>query len=804
MKGVSRVGRENFVMRKKNSSLLLRKVSVFVLAFLLCAGVLAGCGKDNKPGADNSTKVTAGATASATPTATATPTPSPLVLSTTYELAARDDVYRVPVQDLADGWCLMNTLCAGDYVLLWFNPPAVDENWEGNTSNVIVLLNPTVSTEQHRIELDYALTSPILLPDGTVILEEQGTERIHVYDSTLKETANFLLSGTELSFFGATEDGLLWNYDEKSAKLQSFDLKGQLVGEYPYDAKYRFTRYLGSVDGQKYFAAAVIDSSYEFVFMSLPKGASELSLRTENENDLGDEWWTDRICPMSAPVTTVASSTWFFHSPGNLREGVAFRKMVSQEQVNLSQGEWLGSINYRREADEHVYQDYRLYNLETKMYSEKLTDSEIPGSVYLSAKGVVGDGYVLLCSDRELDTPEIMLWNAGASMLPIDNFCDLAKDDLAKSLQNLINEAAQYGIEFTPDRTVDDGTIGSLGDFMSEMELVNSFVLLAKNDPELVKTKSGKALHPENVRNNDGASFTFNPHVFSTFYLKEHGEKRRDAFYAYVDALRAGEDKYYCGNEGNAAWSSGRFAMMFFPYAGLYADAEYTGDGWAKIIYKVPKEEFLQKEKEFEELVERILNDALEDDYTDFEKALALYEFLTEYTVYDYDMMQHNGEEEWNSKQSSYRVLTEKQGICGEIAMLYQYLGLQCGIDVDEVVGAALEYGADSHAWNYIKLDGKGYLIDATWGLTEQRAPLMTYFLFTDELRETRDGYDIESFDVGFCGMYGARKKFKFECKDETYGEMWNGTYVAFDEEENCIFYRSVNGVMKRFDYPEQ
>ena len=36
-------------------------------------------------------------------------------------------------------------------------------------------------------------------------------------------------------------------------------------------------------------------------------------------------------------------------------------------------------------------------------------------------------------------------------------------------------------------------------------------------------------------------------------------------------------------------------------------------------------------------------------------------------------------------KQSAYRCLTEKQGICNEFASLYSYLLLQVGIDSEEM-----------------------------------------------------------------------------------------------------------------------
>ncbi|MBR5968377.1 MAG: hypothetical protein IK001_07260, partial [Lachnospiraceae bacterium] len=81
------------------------------------------------------------------------------------------------------------------------------------------------------------------------------------------------------------------------------------------------------------------------------------------------------------------------------------------------------------------------------------------------------------------------------------------------------------------------------------------------------------------------------------------------------------------------------------------------------------------------------------------------------------------------------------------------------------------------------------------------RKPDLTYFLFTDALRKDRDGFDPESFDLAGYGLYGAREVYGFKAEDERYSELWNGTYVAFDENEKCIFYKDIDGVMHRFDY---
>ena len=56
---------------------------------------------------------------------------------------------------------------------------------------------------------------------------------------------------------------------------------------------------------------------------------------------------------------------------------------------------------------------------------------------------------------------------------------------------------------------------------------------------------------------------------------------------------------------------------------------------------------------------------------------------------------------------------------------------------------------------------------------------------------------------MGFAGLYGARKIYSFAANDTRYSELWEGTYVGFDEDEKCIFYRDQKGTLHRFDYGE-
>lgn len=784
-----------------NNTAFKRTAGVLLPVLLLCLCLLAGCGKDKtKDGETANVSPTAAMTSSPTATTapTATPTPTVPFVRRTYETYVRDDIFRIPVEELMQGWYSMPPKCAGEYTLLWFVPPESGEEYDAE--NVFVLLQPCVSEEQHRLSVDYLITEPILLADGTVILEERDTFRIHVFDNTMKEESSFLPRVEKASWMlGVSESGEFWHADNEGSKLLATDRGGQPAGEYDVDPKYEVTRYIGTEGGRRIFLTVLKDSN-AFGFLIIPENG-EIYYRDETEANLGDDWNADRIAPVSLPDTVTADSTWFFHTPGFLREGVAFPKNEPGEEQYFLQGETLCGSYCRWIDDDTCVREYRLYDMENRTVSEMIPESVISGCAYLSPKGVVSGCCVVMLASMEEGTDELLLWDVSGKTSPINGFCEFAKDNVADCLADRLKEVKEScGVEITPDRTEDDGTLEALGDLMAELDFVNSFALAAKKYPETLTAKAGNTVHPENIRNNDGAHYTFNPHVFSTILLQQHGEKRRDNFFRFVDALRAGEDRFACTDRDSADWCCS-MAHNFYPVGGVYASASYVGNGWAEITYEIPKEEFLEKARDFEERICAVLNDVLEDDYTDFEKALAMYEFLTEYCVYDYEMLDHSLE--WMDRQSAYRVLIEKRGICGEIASLYCYLLLQCGVDVEETSGAPTDPDIDLHAWNYIVLGGKGYLIDATWGLSDRRRPDLAFFLFTDERRENRDGFDFTSCTVGICPLYEARGKYSFTADDDRYSALWNGTYVAFDEDEKCIFYRDMNGVLKRFDYGE-
>lgn len=303
--------------------------------------------------------------------------------------------------------------------------------------------------------------------------------------------------------------------------------------------------------------------------------------------------------------------------------------------------------------------------------------------------------------------------------------------------------------------------------------------------------------------------YEFNPHVFSVRDTELWGEDTRDTFYKFCDAIRNGEDTFECPSEEvyyNVV--GGRLINYYFPVAKtLINDNYYQNTGYENGVGLIPygedKDAFLKEEKEFEEVITDILNDNVRQDYSEFEKALALYIYMTQNYSYDYDMYAEmygpRGDE-----IATYRALKEGQGICMELAGVYNYLLLQCGVESDLITGDNPSLG-EGHQWNFVRIGGTDYHIDPTFGLSLPYVcrgnTQLDFFMMTDEVRENRDGFPIEDF--GICGRGDeSRDYFEFAATDDSYSDLRWGYFLEMDTENDIVIYHSyTDDEVKEFHY---
>ncbi|MBI4297969.1 MAG: hypothetical protein HY676_05500 [Chloroflexi bacterium] len=104
----------------------------------------------------------------------------------------------------------------------------------------------------------------------------------------------------------------------------------------------------------------------------------------------------------------------------------------------------------------------------------------------------------------------------------------------------------------------------------------------------------------------------------------------------------------------------------------------------------------------------------------DFEKSRTIFRWITENISYDAIAFftKNLGD------QSAETTLRKRTAVCGGYSALFQALGRAAGLEVVTVEGWAKGYGYDlselngetNHAWNAVRIDGRWYLVDSTWG----------------------------------------------------------------------------------------
>ena len=296
----------------------------------------------------------------------------------------------------------------------------------------------------------------------------------------------------------------------------------------------------------------------------------------------------------------------------------------------------------------------------------------------------------------------------------------------------------------------------------------------------------------------------FQPKVASKYLTDVFGEQMVVTWYNLVDAILSGKTEVACPDDHTFNWVTGQFPDKCFPplKGHIWAvDPDHpVKNGVARFMYDVPYEQLMAEIADFSRMVEEILNEAAKPEYSDFENALGLYNYFDSHYTYDWKAYEDNQQGK-AYYLASYRMLTEKTGICQEISVAYSYLLMQTGAEAD-VVGGVSETDGEHHQWSYIRLNGHDYHIDPTWVL-EMNGKL-DYFLMTDAQRYAQGGYSKDRFR--YVSSYTQDHPFpNYRADDETFAELWNGYFYSLDHENRTLYYEAEDAsgdwTVKTFDY---
>ena len=138
--------------------------------------------------------------------------------------------------------------------------------------------------------------------------------------------------------------------------------------------------------------------------------------------------------------------------------------------------------------------------------------------------------------------------------------------------------------------------------------------------------------------------FKFNPHIHTALISEVFKEEWWDSFYNMCDAMREGKDTFECVDEDCYKFCTNDVIIgAYFPAACTLVVGDGFKDGVGRLKYKMDKDKFLERQQAFEKEIERMLNEAIRTDYSEFEKVMGLYAYMCKYFKYDFAPLDGQG-----------------------------------------------------------------------------------------------------------------------------------------------------------------
>lgn len=189
-----------------------------------------------------------------------------------------------------------------------------------------------------------------------------------------------------------------------------------------------------------------------------------------------------------------------------------------------------------------------------------------------------------------------------------------------------------------------------------------------------------------------------------------------------------------------------------YGYNGAEASIIAYKNGTAKmtinIKYEFSKEYMMEMRRLSEEKAEEIISKVIKTGMSDYEKELALHDYVVNNSKYDKRLFTGNMPLE---SYTDYGILVEGTGVCaGYARALYRLLNM-VDIECMYVTGYGDNgTGPVGHAWNIVKIEGEYYHLDSTWDdpvtYTGRDVITYNYFNVNDEKMSKDHTWNLEKY----------------------------------------------------------
>lgn len=128
-----------------------------------------------------------------------------------------------------------------------------------------------------------------------------------------------------------------------------------------------------------------------------------------------------------------------------------------------------------------------------------------------------------------------------------------------------------------------------------------------------------------------------------------------------------------------------------------------------------------------------VITSEITDDMSDYEKELAIHDYITGWSSFDYGVFGRSGSDELaDGSNTPYGVLIDRSAMCQGYSSTFQLFMDMLDIECMTVFGTPSGNGVQ-HSWNMVRLDGEWYCVDCAWDDPIWGSPRHTYFNVTSD-----------------------------------------------------------------------
>lgn len=128
-----------------------------------------------------------------------------------------------------------------------------------------------------------------------------------------------------------------------------------------------------------------------------------------------------------------------------------------------------------------------------------------------------------------------------------------------------------------------------------------------------------------------------------------------------------------------------------------------------------------------------VIRQEIRDDMTDYEKELAIHDWITGWSSFDYHVFGRSSSDGFApGSDTPYGVLIDRSAMCHGYSSTFQLFMDMLDIECMTVFGIPGGNGVE-HSWNMVKLDDEWYCVDAAWDDPIGGSPCHTYFNVTSQ-----------------------------------------------------------------------